>query len=82
MKLNVQAAELAMAEHGYGKNELAEAMDVSRQTVYWYFAGNAIKPKMAKRFADALAVPVRDIIDEEPMEGQPEKGGADGRAEL
>ena len=71
MKLNVQAAELAMAEHGYGKNELAKAMDVSRQTVYWYFAGNAIKPKMAKRFSDALGVPVRDLLENDP-EGREE----------
>ena len=70
MKLNVQAAELAMAERGYGKAELAKAMEVSRQTVYWYFSGNTIKPKMAKRFSDALGVPVRELIDEGPAEAQ------------
>lgn len=65
MRLNTQAAEIAMAEKGYNKVELASALDVTRQTVYWYFSGNPIKPKMAKRFADALGVPVRDLLEGE-----------------
>ncbi|NLW80010.1 MAG: helix-turn-helix transcriptional regulator [Ruminococcaceae bacterium] len=63
MKLNKQATETAMAECGFNKIDLANKMGVSRQMVYKYLDGSPCRPKTAKRFADALGVPVRDIVE-------------------
>lgn len=68
MRLNKQAAELAMAECGLNKIDLANKMGVSRQMVYKYLDGGPCRPKTAKRFADALGVPVRDLVEDEPTE--------------
>lgn len=66
MRLNKQALEIAMAECGFNKIDLANKMGVSRQTVYKYIDGNPCRPKTAKRFADALNVPVQDLVENEP----------------
>ena len=66
MIVNKRAAEIAMAEQGFDKIDLAEKMCVSRQVVYKYLAGESCRPKMARQFADALAVPVRDLFECEP----------------
>lgn len=66
MRLNKQATEIAMAERGYNQIDLANAMGLSRQRVAHYLEGNPLRPKAAKRFADALGAPVRDLLEPEP----------------
>ena len=66
MRLNKQATEIAMAECGFNQIDLANEMGVSRQVVYQYMGGHPLRPKTAKRFADALGVRVREIVDQEP----------------
>jgi predicted transcriptional regulator len=66
MRLNRQAAEIAMAERGFNKIDLARKMGVPKQVVYKYLGGSSCRPKTAKRFVDALDVPVRDLFECEP----------------
>lgn len=66
MRLNRQAMEIAMAERSFNMIDLAREMGTSKQTVYKYLGGSPCRPKTAKRFADALQVPVRDIVEEVP----------------
>ncbi len=66
MRLNKQATEIAMAECGFNKIDLANKMGVTKQVVYKYLDGSPCRPKTVKRFADALGVPVRDLVDKEP----------------
>ncbi len=69
MKLNKQAAEMAMAERGFNKIDLANAMGVSRITIYKYLDGGSCRPKTAKRIADALGKPVGELFESEAEGG-------------
>ncbi len=72
MKLNKQAAEIAMAERGFNGIDLAREMNVSKQVIYKYLGGDPCKPKMAKQIADALGVPVRELFESEPDDTEDE----------
>ena len=62
MRLNINAAEIAMAERGFNKIDLAREVGISKQALYKYLNGGSCRPKMAKRLADALETPVRELF--------------------
>ena len=65
MRLNKAAIELAMAVRGFSKVELAKEMGTSRQVVWLHLGRDSVRPKTAKRFADALGVPVQEIVTQD-----------------
>ena len=61
----MESVQMAMAERGFNKTDLAKEMNVTRETLYTYFSGTTIKPKPASRIAEALRVPAHSILIQE-----------------
>lgn len=63
MKINVTKMLLAMAEHQMSVNELAEKSGVSRGTISAIRAGKTCRPEIAGKIAQALNMPLTELIE-------------------
>ena len=64
MHLNKKKVFIAMAEAGLNQKKLAEKAGVSRPTVSSLIKGLNGSPISIKKIADALAIPMDEIIED------------------
>lgn len=62
VNLNVEKMLLAMAEKKLNCSTLAKASGVSRASISYIRNGKSCKPDIAGKLADALGIPVSELI--------------------
>lgn len=66
--MSILRIEEIMKEKGIGVTELANILNVNRQTVYYYIKQDDKNPiAQLKKIADALSVPVSELLGEHPQ---------------
>lgn len=68
-RINSKAFKRALDERGINASELAREMGECKQSVYKLRSGGPCSPKIARKYAAALGVPVRELIEIDFDEG-------------
>lgn len=63
MKLKIGEVKLLMAEQNLTQDELAEKADLSRISISYFMNGKNASVKSMNKIANALNVPIRNIIE-------------------